>query len=103
MPAGGLRPPLSILEPVPGSEHPEDHAEANDKEQRHRAHAHLDCDITLSEEGPAEPADQIDYGIEKRDCLPRFRQHFERVECAAEECQRIDDEHRDHLELLEAL
>src|SRR3546814_9278678 len=93
----------SILEPVSRPEHPEDHAEAQRQEEGDRAHADLDPDIALAEEGPAEPADQIDDGIEQRHRPPCRGQHVERVEGAAQKNRKIDDEQRDDLQLLEAL
>src|SRR3546814_7541562 len=91
----------SVLQPVSRAEHPEDHAQAQRQEEGDRAHTDLDPDIALAEEGPAEPADQIDDGIEQRHRAPCRRQHVERIEGAAEEGQRIDDEQRDDLQLLE--
>src|SRR3546814_15526770 len=85
----------SILEPVSRPEHPEDHAEAQRQEEGDRAHTDLDPDIALAEEGPAEPAAQLDDGIEQRPRAPCRRQHVARIEGAAEEGQRIDDEQRD--------
>src|SRR3546814_4900384 len=59
--------------------------------------------VALAEEGPAKAADQIDDGVEQRHRLPRRGQHRQRIEGPAEEGQRIDDEQRHHLQLLETL
>src|SRR3546814_12960759 len=98
-----LLPRPSILQPIPRPEHPENHAHAQRQEEGDRAHTDFDTHVALAEEGPAEPADQIDDGIEQRHRAPCRRQHVERIEGAAEEGQRIDDEQRDDLQLLEAL
>src|SRR3546814_13782062 len=58
---------------------------------------------TLFRSGPAKAADEIDDGIEQRDCAPCRGQHVQRIKSPTEEGQRIDDEQRDHLQLLEAL
>src|SRR3546814_147568 len=52
----------SVLQPVSRAEHPEDHAQAQRQEEGDRAHTDLDPDIALADDGPAEPADQIDDG-----------------------------------------
>src|SRR5579859_2470322 len=90
------------LQAVAGLEDPPDAAEAGDEEERRHAKAHADVDVGDLEEAPAKAADQVDDGIEERDGLPGGRQDVDRVERAAEERERRDDEHRDELQLLEA-
>ena len=82
----------SVLEPIPGPEHPEDHAQTQRKEQRDRGDTHVKPDIALPEKGPSEAADQIDDGVEQGDRAPCRGQHVERIKRAAQEGERIDHE-----------
>ena len=85
-----------ILQPVAGLEDPPHGGEA----QRPGTPASWPrlmptLDVGDAVEAPAEAADQIDDRIEQRDRLPERRQHVDRIEAAAEEGQRRDDQQRD--------
>src|SRR5262249_2429007 len=92
-----------ILEPIAGLEDPPDGHEAQRQEQERHAQADCHIDVRDLEEGPAESADQVDHRIEQRHRLPDRRQHADRIEAAAEEGKRRDDEQRDDLQLLETI
>src|SRR5690606_9119075 len=91
----------SVLEPIAGLENPPHCRKANREEYRDRGQADADVHVgrLLAEEGPTETADQINDGVEQRDLIPRFRQHLDRIEGAAKECERRQDQHRHDLQL----
>src|ERR1043166_2528384 len=92
-----------VLQPIPGLEDPRDDAEADEeKHERHRK-TQADANVGRLMEAPAKAADQINDRVKQAHGAPRRRQHVDRVECAAQKRQRRDDEHRDELELLEAV
>src|SRR5688572_9574843 len=91
------------LEPVAGAENPPDDAKADDQERQRHAEADADMHVGYAEEAPAEAADEIHDRVEQRDSLPDRRQHVDRVERAAKERQRREDQQRDELQLLEPL
>ena len=62
-----------------------------------------DIDVGQTEKAPAEAADQIEHRIEQRDRAPERRQYAGRIERAAEERQRRDNEQRHDLQLLEGV
>src|SRR3546814_1839949 len=94
---------LLLLEAVSRAEYPGDHDGADDQQQCRKAQADADADVSFSKEGPPKAADQINDGIEQCHCPPRFRQHCNRIEGAAKEGHRHDDQHGNHLQLLPIL
>src|SRR5262249_2755587 len=93
----------SALQPVSGLEDPPYNRQAD--RQKHKGHgqAHGDAHVRNAEEAPAKAADEINHGIEQRHLLPERRQHMNRVERAAEEGERRDDQQRHDLQALEAV
>ena len=73
--------------------------------EEHRDHddARGDADIADLVKTPAEDRDQIDDRVGEAHRLPERRQHVDRIEAAAEERQRRENEQRNDLQLLEAL
>ena len=61
------------------------------------------CTSACAVERPAQPADQVHHRVEQRHGLPRFGQHADAVERAAEEGQRRDHQQRHDLQFLEAV
>src|SRR5688572_27817306 len=97
-----MKPP-SVLEPVPCPEDPGDDAEAQEQECAGHDEADADSDIGAFIEAPAEPADQVNDGIEQADRAPWLWQDVDRVEAAAQKRQRCHDEQWNDLQLLEAV
>src|SRR5262245_30062547 len=94
---------ISVLQPIAGLENPGHEPETNrEKAERHRQ-ADADADVGSLVKAPAKTADQINDRVVQRERAKRRRQHVDRVEGAAEERERRDHQHRDELELLEAL
>src|SRR5271169_6666198 len=93
---------ISSLQPVAGLEDPPHDGERAGDKRQDGGHADLDIHVGEPEKAPAEPADQIDDGVEQRDRPPERRQHVGRIKCTAEECQRRDDQERRDLQLVEA-
>ena len=93
----------SALQPVPRPEDPPDQREAQDEEPHRRREADLHAHVRGPVEAPAEAADQVDHRVEQAEGAPGIGQHVDRIERAAEEGERGDDQHRDELQLLEAL
>jgi len=60
-------------------------------------------DVGHAVEAPPKAADQVDHRVGERDGLPQRRQHVDRIEAAAQEGERRDDQQRHHLQLLEAV
>src|ERR1700724_3174609 len=98
-----IAPYPSRLETISRLEDPPDDDEADGEEQRRHGEAHGDTHVGDFEEAPAEAADEINDRVEQAHGLPYGRQHAHRIEAAAEEGERGDDEQRDHLQLLEAV
>src|SRR5215211_3269417 len=96
-------PTASVLEAVSGLENPPCHGEADGQEQERHGEAQGDADVGRLEEAPAEAADEVDDRIGERDFLPEGRQHADRIEGAAKEGERRQDEERHELQLLEAV
>src|ERR1043165_9511125 len=92
-----------VLDAIAGSEDPRDRAEADAKEQKRHRDAYAKVHVGGFKEAPAEAADQIHDRIEQRDGLPAGWQHVNRIERAAEEGERRDDQQRHHLQLLETV
>jgi glutathione S-transferase len=91
----------SWLDPIAGLEDPPNDTEAGDQEERDHAQRECQRDIRQPEERPAEPGDQVDHRVQQRHGLPGRRQHRDRVEGAAKEHERRDDQERHELQLLE--
>ena len=91
------------LESVSRLEDPPHRHQAHGQEADRHGQAQADAHVGDPVETPAEAADQVDHRVEQGDRLPERRQHIDRVEAAAEEDQRRDDEERHELQLLEAL
>src|SRR5258708_27409537 len=92
---------LLALEPIAGAEQPPHDRQAKHQEQPRHGKADADAHVGDLEEAPAEAADQVDHRIEQGDGLPGRRQHADRIEAAAQERQRRDDEQRHDLQLFE--
>src|SRR5215813_8498961 len=91
------------LQAVAGLEDPGNENEACEEERGDRGQADTDADVRGAEERPAETADQINDRVEQRDGAPRLGQHRYRIKRAAEERERRDHQHRNELQLVEAL
>jgi len=87
----------SVSNLVPSLKHPPYKSQADDKKAKRHANTHADVHIGDAVETPAKAADQIHHWIEQGDLLPQWRQHSDRIERAAQECERGDDQHRNHL------
>src|SRR5262249_54054542 len=77
--------------------------QADGHETRSEDQTDDNADVTSSVKAPAKAADQIDDGIEQADGAPRLGQHVDRVESAAEERKRRNDQRRNDRQLLEVL
>src|SRR5882762_1252769 len=95
--------PSSVLQAEPGFEYPGDHSQAGSQESHGHAHADADAHIGGPVKAPAEAADQVHDGIEQAEGAPGRRQHVDRIEGAAEEGERGDDQHGNELQLFETL
>ncbi len=93
----------SGFQAVAGAEDPPNEGETQPQERHGQQRADHDVHVRETVEAPSECADEIDDRVEQRDRLPDARQHVDRIERAAEEGQRSDDQHRDHLQLLEVV
>src|ERR1700683_5115516 len=96
------RPRPLILEPIAGFEEPPDDRHADGEECKRRQQAQSYIHVGDAEKAPAEPADQIKQRIEQGHRAPERRQHAGRIERAAEERQRRQEEKRHNLQLFEA-
>src|SRR5699024_1379462 len=65
--------------------------------------ADVDANIRGAEEAPPEAAHEIEHGIEERDRAPGLRKHVDRIEGAAKENERRDQQHRYELQFLEVI
>src|SRR5581483_5562904 len=92
----------SAFQAITGSENPTYQRETGREESERHREADSDADVRRCIEAPAKAADQIHDRIEQADGAPPRRQHVDRIERAAEERERRDDQHRDELQLLEA-
>src|SRR5215813_8721617 len=95
--------PTLALQPIAGLEYPPNDHEAPEQERKGHPQADRDAHIGNLEKGPTEAADEINNRIEKGDSLPCRWQHADRIEAAAQERERRDDEERNDLQLLEAV
>src|SRR3954467_4719557 len=92
-----------LLEPVAGLKHPGDDRHAGRVDPQRDRGAGPDGHVGDRVEAPAEAADQVDDGVERRNRPPRRAERLDRIEGAAEEGQRGDHQHREYLQLLEIL
>jgi len=88
---------------IAGLEDPPDDGQAHDEKQDGDRDADADVHVGKLEEAPAEAADQVNERVEQRDRPPERRQQARRIERAAEERERGDDEHRHDLQSLETV
>src|SRR5438477_11376008 len=91
------------LEPLAGLEDPGHERQRYRHEHQGHREADRDAHVGDAVEAPAEAADEVDDGVEQGNRLPEWRQHVDRIEAAAEECQRGDDEQRHELQLFESI
>src|SRR5690606_22638743 len=91
------------LQVIPRLEDPPDGQQAQDHEDQRHAQADTDIQVRYAVEAPAKSTDEIDDRIEQRHLLPELGQHADRVEAAAQEGERRDDQHGHDLQLLETL
>ena len=94
---------VSISDLVPRLKHPPYKSQADDEKAKRNANTHGDMHIGNAVEAPAKAADQIHHRIEQGDLLPQWGQHIDRIERAAQECERCDDQHRNYLEFLKII
>src|SRR5690606_26790147 len=73
-----------------------------EKDQRH-AYAHRYLNVRHAVKAPAEAANQVHNGVEKRDLLPNWRQHRYGVKTAAQKGKRRNDHGGDDLQFFEAI
>ena len=78
----------SVSNLVSRLKHPPYKSQADDEKAKRHANTHGDMHIGNAVEAPAKTADQIHYRIEQGDLLPQWRQHSDRIERAAQECER---------------
>src|SRR5688572_13863539 len=93
----------SALQPVAGTEDPVHDTEAEQEEAKRGGETHADGDVRRPVETPAEAADQVHHRIEQAERAPERRQHVDRVEGAAQERERRDDQHGNELKPLESV
>jgi hypothetical protein len=88
---------------VPRLKHPPYKSQTDDEKTKCHANTHGDMHIGNAIEAPAKSADQIYHRIEQGDFLPQGGQHIDRIERAAQECERGNDQHRNYLQFLKII
>ena len=87
----------SVSNLVPRLKHPPYKNQAEGEKAQGHANTYADVHIGNTVETPAKAANQINHRIEQGDLLPQWGQHIDRIERAAQECERGNDQHRNHL------
>src|SRR5690606_18518693 len=92
----------SAFQPVAGAKHPVHGSQAQRQEAEGHAQADADRYVGNAVEAPAKAADQVHHRVEQGELLPEGGQHADRVETAAKEGQRGDNQRRYDLQFLPA-